>query len=283
MREQLERHSNEVEQIRSGSITTADNALQSLANRIADWGPGKPTHGSLCRLGPAFPTGSPIWSPSPASPLERLTSAQPGADEDFAPALQSIQDIADTSVAAHAAIVAAGLNVLNETDLESPERLSTLAVDGDPVAAAISRFYHGASPIGDQLQRLSENCGSCESPLSLPGRMIPPKSVRTTWPMRPTACWPTSSPLTKQVLLAHAERPLRYFCPQCAPRTDDAAVRQSMSDDLSARSMTSLTQIEEAVRTWNNRRGRRQPRGPGAGTFLPFPPCWNGCSPTATT
>ena len=259
MREQLERHSNEVEQIRSGSITTADNALQSLANRIADWDLESRRTEASAALG-RLPDRLADMVTFARVALERLTSAQPGADEDFTPALQSIQDIADTSVAAHAAIVAAGLNVLNETDLESPERLSTLAVDGDPVAAAISRFYHGASPIGDQLKRLSGNAAAVIAAFS---------------------AWQDDSTEERQDDVADAADRLladivavdeEVLLPTLkdlygifvlgAPRTDDAAVRQSMSDDLSE-IHASLTQIEEAVRTWNNRRGEDNPEGRG--------------------
>ena len=47
-----------------------------------------------------------------------------------------------------------------------------------------------------------------------------------------------------------------------APHTDDAAVRQSMSDDLGA-IHDALTGIESAVRTWNYRRGEDNPEGRG--------------------
>ena len=86
-----------------------------------------------------------------------MSAAEPDSDEDYSEALQSVREVAEISAAAHAAIMTVGLNVLQPEDLESPERLSVLAVDGDPVAAAISRFYHGPTSITHNIERLNSN------------------------------------------------------------------------------------------------------------------------------
>ena len=259
MREQMERHVTEVDQIRGGTIITADNALQSLASRIADWDLESRRTEASAALG-TLPDRLGDMVTFARVALGRLTSAEAGSDEDFTPALQSIQDVADTSVAAHAAIVAAGLNVLSQADLESPERLSTLAVDGDPVAAAISRFYHGSTSITDGLQRLSENAAAVIAAFS-------------AWQEDPTeerqdnvadAADRMESDITTidQEVLLPTLKDLYGIFVIGAPQTDDAVVRQSMTDDLT-KIHASLTQIEEAVRTWNNRRGEDNPEGRG--------------------
>ena len=166
MREQFERHQSEVEQIRTGPIPTVDAALQSLANRIADWDLENRRSEAVAALGemPERLSNAVVFA---QAALARLTAADADShDEDYSPALQSVQDIAELSVAAHAAIIAVGLHVLTLEDLESPERLSELAVDGDPVAAAISRFYHGPTSITDNLERLSAKANALVSAFS---------------------------------------------------------------------------------------------------------------------
>ena len=259
MREQMERHVSEVEEIRGGAITTADNALQSLANRIADWDLESRRTEASAALG-TIPDRLGDMVTFARVALGRLTAAEAGSDEDFAPALQSIQDVADTSVAAHAAIVAAGLNVLSDADLESPERLSTLAVDGNPVAAAISRFYHGAAPITDGLQRLSENAAAVVAAFSV-WQEDPTEERQDNVADAADRMAADITAVDEEVLLPTLKDLYGIFVVG-APQTDDAAVRQSMTDDL-AEIHASLTEIELAVRTWNNRRGEDNPEGRG--------------------
>ena len=259
MREQMDRHVSEVEQIRGGAIATADNALQSLANRITEWDLESRRTEASAALG-TIPDRLSDMVTFARVALERVTSAEPGADEDFSPALQSIQDIADTSVAAHAAIVAAGLNMLTEADLESPERLSTLAVDGNPVAAAISRFYHGAAPVTDGLNRLSENAAAIITAFSA-WQADPTEERQDDVADAADRLEADIVAVDEEVLLPTLKDLYGIFV-LGAPQTDDAAVRQSMTDDLTE-IHASLTQIEEAVRTWNNRRGEDNPEGRG--------------------
>ena len=259
MREQMDRHVSEVEQIRGGAITTADRSLQSLASRIADWDLESRRTEASAALG-TLPDRLGDMVTFARVALGRLTSAEAGADEDFTPALQSIQDVADTSVAAHAAIVAAGLNVLSQADLESPERLSTLAVDGDPVAAAISRFYHGSAPVADGLQRLGENAAAVIAAFSA-WQEDPTEERQDDVADAADRLEADITAVDEEVLLPTLKDLYGIFVIG-APQTDDAAVRQSMTDDLSE-IHASLTQIEEAVRTWNNRRSEDNPEGRG--------------------
>ena len=259
MREHLERHNGEVERIQEGAIAVAEAALQSVANRIADWHlESRRAEASAALAGLPDRLGDMVTFARVA--LDRFTSAEAGVDEDFTAALQSIADLADTSAAAYSASMAAGRNLLSETDLESPERLSTLAVDGDPVAAAISRFYHGAAPVTDGLQRLRDNTAAVIAAF---------------------AAWQEDSTEERQDDVADAAdrletdiadvvaatllptlKELHDIFVLGAPQTDAEAVRQSMSEDL-AEIHASLTQIEEAVRTWNSRRGEDNPEGRG--------------------
>ena len=165
MREQFELHESEVERIRNGLIPTADGSLQSLANRIADWDLENRRNEAAGALGD-LPGRLSDAVANTRSALARLSAAEPDSDEDYSEALQSVREVAEISAAAHAAIMTVGLNVLQPEDLESPERLSVLAVDGDPVAAAISRFYHGPTSITHNIERLNSNATAVVSAFS---------------------------------------------------------------------------------------------------------------------
>ena len=259
MRERFEGYSAEVEQIRNGPIATADNALQSLANHITDWDLESRRTEASTALG-RLPDRLGDMVEFARVAMERLTSAQPDADEDFTSALQSIRDIADTSVEARDAIVAAGLNVLSEADLESPVRLSTLAVDGNPVAAAISRFHHGSVTITDRLRWLSESAAALIAAFAA--------WQEDATEERQDDVADASERLEDDIVAVDEEillptlRDLHRHFTLDTPQTDYAAVRQSLSNNL-AEIHTSLMQIEEAVSTWNNRRGEDSPDGRG--------------------
>ena len=258
MREQFERHEQEVEDIRSGAIATADEALQNLANRIAEWDLDSRRVEASAAIG-ILPDRLGDMVGFARAALARLTSAEAGSDEDFSAALKSVQDLADTSVAAHAAIMLAGRNSLSPEDLESPEHLSVLAVDGDPIAAAISRLYHGSTPMADNLERLGANASAVISAFS-------------NWQSDPTeehqddvadAADRLSSDITvvdEEVLLPILNDLRGIFTANSPEQGGD--IRGSMSGDLAA-IREALERVEEAVRTWNNRRGEDNPEGRG--------------------
>ncbi len=259
MREQFEQHEGEVEQIRGELIPSADGALQNIANRIAEWDMEGRRVEAAAALG-ILPDQLNNLVASARDALARLASADPDGDEDYAPALQSLQDLADTSVAAHAAIIAVGVNSLSVEDLDSPEQLSILAVDGDPIAAAISRLNHGTTPITERMQWLSNNVSAVVSAFS-------------DWRDDPTeerqdniadAADRLSVDITEvgEAILVPTLNDLRGIFADADPQSEGAPGYHSMSDDLAAIHGI-LTEIEEAVRTWNNRRGETNPEGRG--------------------
>ena len=259
MREQFERHESEVEEIRNGPIPAANAALQSIANRIADWDLENRRNESAAALGELPDRLSDAVHLARAA-LARLAAADPNGDEDYSDALQSLRDVAEISVAAHAAIMSVGLNVLSAEDLESPEQLSVLAVDGDPVAAAISRFYHGSTTITDNLQRLSDNAAAVISAFS-------------EWQDDPTeegqddvadAADRLAADITDvdEAVLLPTLKDLHGIFAGPGLQSGDSASVASLADDLAA-IHGALVEIEEAVRKWNNRRGEDNPEGRG--------------------
>ncbi len=259
MREQFERHEREVEEIRVGPISTASSGLESIVNRIADWDLENRRNEAAIALGELPDRLSGAVSLARSS-LARLTSADAAADEDYSDALQSLRDMVETSVAAHAGIVSVGLNVLSAEDLESPERLSVLAVDGDPAAAAISRFYHGSTPITDSLQRLSDNASSIISAFS-DWRDDPTEERQDDIADAADRLIADIVAVDDEILLPTL-RDLHAIFVSSNPQSEDGASSDSMSNDLATIRRT-LAEIETAVRTWNFRRGEDNPEGRG--------------------
>ncbi len=259
MREQFELHESEVEQIRNGLIPTADAALQSLANRIADWDLDSRRTEASDALGD-LPSRLNDAVANARAAVARLTAAGEGSDEDYSEAIQAVQDVAEISVAAHAAIMTVGRNVLPAEDLESPEQMSILAVDGDPVAAAISRFFHGPTSITDNLQRLGANASAVVSAFS-------------NWQNEPTEERQDDVADAADMLLADITsiddevliptlNDLHSIFIGSAPELADSDSWESLANDLES-IHNALIEIEGSVRTWNNRRGESNPEGRG--------------------
>ena len=259
MREQFERHEREVEEIRVGSISTAGSALESIVNRIADWDLENRRNEAAMALGELPDRLSGAVSLARSS-LARLTSADPAVDEDYSGALQSLRDMVETSIAAHAAIVSVGLNVLSAEDLESPERLSVLAVDGDPAAAAISRFYHGSTPITDSLQHLSDSASLIISAFS-DWRDDPAEEKQDDIADAADRLIADIVAVDDEILLPTL-RDLHAIFVSSNPQSEDRDSSDYMSNDL-ATIRRALSEIEAAVRTWNFRRGEDNPEGRG--------------------
>ena len=259
MREQFERHESEVEEICDGPIPAANAALQSIANRIADWDLENRRNESAAALG-ELPDQLHDAVNLARAALARLASADPNSDEDYSDALQSLRDVAEISATAHAAIMSVGLNVLSAEDLESPEQLSVLAVDGDPVAAAISRFYHGSTTITDNLQRLSDNATAVISAFS-DWRDDPMEERQDDVADAADRLAADIADVDDAVLLPTL-KDLHGIFAGPGPQSGDSASVGSLADDLAA-IHGALVEIEEAVRKWNNRRGEDNPEGRG--------------------
>ena len=259
MREQFELHESEVERIRNGPIPTADNALQSLANSIADWDldnrrseAAEVLDGLPARLSDAVNAAR--------AALARLASADPNGDEDYSEALSSIQGVSDLSAEVHDAIMTVGLNVLRAEDLESPDRLSILAVDGDPVAAAISRFYHGPTSMSANLQRLASNASALVSAFSA-WQTDPTEELQDDVADASDVFLGDIVSIDDEVLLPTLNDLHGIFVGSKA-QSGDPNSWESLQTNLDS-IRTALVEIEEAVRSWNNRRSEENPEGRG--------------------
>ena len=259
MREQFERHEKEVEEIRNGSISVADGTLQSLANRIAEWDLENRRIEAAAALS-GMPERLSRAVSSARAALVRLSSADPNGEADYASELQALRDLADASVAAHAAVMAAGRNTLRPEDLESPEQLSILAVDGDHVAAAISRLYHGATPITDSLGRLADNVNAVIESFS-DWRSDPTEEGQDDVADASDRLVADIAAVDEQALMPTLHDLFGIFAGS-ALQAEDTASSESMSNDL-AMIREALSEIEAAVRTWNYRRGEDNPEGRG--------------------
>ena len=259
MREQFELHESEVEQIRNGPIPTADSALQSLANRIADWDLDNRRNEAADALGD-LPARLNDAVANARSAVARLSAAEPDSEEDYSEAIQSLQDLAEVSVAAHAAIMTVGLNVLQSEDLESPERLSVLAVDGDPVAAAISRFYHGPTSISHNIERLNSNASAVVSAFSA-WRDDPTEERQDDVADAADIFLADIVDVDDQVLVPTLNDLHSIFIGS-APQMGDNGSWESLANDLNTIHGV-LVEIGESVGTWNNRRSESNPEGRG--------------------
>ena len=153
-----------------------------------------------------------------------------------------------------------GLNVLSAEDLESPEQLSVLAVDGDPVAAAISRFYHGSTTITDNLQRLSDNASAVIATFS--DWQDDPTEERQDDVADAADRLVADIADVDDAVLLPTLKDLHGIFAGPGPQSSDSASEGSLADDLAA-IHGALVEIEEAVRKWNNRRGEDNPEGRG--------------------
>ena len=259
MREQFERHEREVEEIRSGSISVADGTLQSLANRIVEWDlENRRTEAAAALIG--MPERLTDAVNAARAALVRFASADPDGDDDYSSELQALRDLTETSVAAHAAILAAGRNTLRPEDLESPEQLSVLAVDGDHVAAAISRFYHGSTPITDALQRFGQNASAVIDAFSN-WRQEPSEERQDDIADASDRVLADITDIDDTVLIPTL-KDLHDFFVSSVPQTDATDAADSIAKDLTE-IRTALAEIEAAVRAWNFRRGEDNPEGRG--------------------
>ena len=259
MREQLERHSAEVDVLRSEPVTVAETALQRLANRIAEWDLESRRVDAAAAIG-ELPSRLRDAAAAARAAAARMASAEPDGDEDFAADLQAVSELASVNVAAHGAILAAGQNVLKAADLESPERLSLLAVDGDQVAAAISRLHYGGMTIEASLRTLQENTAAVTAAFSAwrddPGEERQDDVADAADRLRADIA------AIDDAVLLPALNDLHAIFAAGATGPQGALAEQPMSDDL-AEIREALVRIEEAVRSWNNRRADDNPEGRG--------------------
>ena len=259
MREQLERHTTEVDLLRSEDIAGAEAALQ----RIADWVAGWELEGRLHEAGfiiAGRPAGFAQTLADARASLEILSNADPEDDRDFTGDLQNITALAAAGAAAERAAREVGRLLLADGVVDSPDNLALAAIEGDPVAAAISRFNHGSLPISEALEEQGRHAQQVVDGF-------------TAW--RADSSEEKQDDLADAIerlqadisavhgeLIAPALDALIEAVERITPQTIDAAVQRSLSNDLEG-IRNSLAAVEVAVRSWNYRRSDDNPDGRG--------------------
>ena len=259
MRDQFEQHEAEVEEVRTGPITTTNDALQNLVNLVAEWDLVGRRVEAAAALGD-FPGRLTDTVSDARDALALLATANADSDEDFAPSLQAVQELADASAAAHAAIMLAGRNSLASEDLESPDRLAALAVDGDPIAAALSRLQNGSIPVADSLQTLRDNVAAVVAAFSAWEQERTEDNLDDVADAGDRLL--ADIEFVDEGVLLPALNQLHEVFSGNAPQFDGVAVRQAMAAHLTT-IRAALGSIEQTVKTWNNRRGEDNPEGRG--------------------
>ena len=261
IREQLERHGSEVDELRDGPLAVAYAALQRIADRVGGWA-------LESRLREAV---SVVTEPAEKLPetvryaraaLPRLMAANPesGDGDDFADDLNALRSLADDGMAAERAAVAVGRLLLADGVVDSPDKLALAAIEGDAVAAAISSLHHGSQPMADALQ---QQAGYARAVVD----------AFTAWQADATEerqddLNDAAERLRDDIDAVHGELLLPAMANltaamrQIGPLSFGSADQQPLSDDL-AEIRHTLAAVEEAVRGWNYRRSEENPEGRG--------------------
>ncbi len=259
MREQLELHTSEVDELRSEPIAVAESALQRIADRVGGWQLENRLHEASFIMSDRPAAYTVALSRARAS-VARLTSVNQGDDGDFAEDLQNLTVLASAGTAAERAVVEVGRLLLADGVIDSADQLALAAIEGDPVAGAISRLHHGNLPIADALEHQA-----------LHARQL--VDAFNSWRDDPTEVKEdnladAAERLETDIAVVHDEsvspalKALAEAIERISPQSLDSAIQQQLSDDL-AEIRHSLATVEQAVRSWNYRRSEDNPDGRG--------------------
>ena len=259
MREQLERHGREVNELRDGPLAVAYGAWQRIADRVSDWALDGSLHEAVSIITPPSET-LPQALAATKSALDRLSGVQDPEDGDFTAELESVLALAAEGTKAERAIYAVGKLLLAEGVIDSLDKLALAAIEGDQVAVAISGLHHGSVPIADALEQQSAHAQAVAD-------------AGNAWRGDPSE--------ERQDDLVDAVERLRgdiaaVYEEALVPAVTGVAAavtgvgsasfgltaQQPLSDDL-AEIEHALSTVEEAVRSWNYRRSDDNPEGRG--------------------
>ena len=261
MREKLEQHVLEVEQLRNEPIAAADAALQRLADRVDSWDLERRRLGAAAAM-----EGQPATLAAAVAAARQVISelANGGeVDEDgIASHVETLRGLASANTEAQAAIMAVGRCLLETGVLESEERLLVAAAEGDPVAAAIGRLQYGAAPIGTELKRLD---ASVEAVIAANAALQAEQTEENQDDLADAIDRLNANvaAIDDEVLLPLLNR-LQSIAADQGEGAAVAITQLPMAQDLSE-IRECLGNVERAVRTWNLRRTEENPEGRGWG------------------
>ena len=257
MREQLERHSTEVDELREGPLAVAYGAWQRIADRVSDWALDGSLHEAV----------SIITVPSEALPqavaaakgaLDRLAGAGDSEDGDFTADLECLLALAAEGVKAEQATYAVGQLLLAEGVVDSPDKLAMAAIEGDQVAVAISGLHHGSQPIAQALEQQASHAQAVADAFNAwrgdPSEELQDDLVDAVERLRDDIS------VVYDEALMPAVRGVATAVSGVGSASFGPTAQQPLSDDL-AEIEHALSTVEQAVRSWNYRRSDDNPEG----------------------
>lgn len=135
MREQLERHSTEVDELREGPLAVAYGAWQRIADRVGDWALEGSLHEAVSIITAPSET-LPQAVAGAKSALHRLSDATDPTEGDFTADLEFLLNLATEGIKAERAAYEVGRLLLAEGVIDSPDKLAMAAIEGDQIGRA---------------------------------------------------------------------------------------------------------------------------------------------------
>ena len=259
MREQLERHSSEVDELREGPLAVAYAAWQRIADRVGDWALEGSLHEATSIIaGPAQTLPQAVAGAKSA--LERLAGAQDPADADFAADLEFVAALESEGVKAERATYEVGRLLLAEGAIDSPDKLAMAAIEGDQIAVAISALHHGAVPIAEALEQQPAYAQAVIDAFNA-WRDDPSEESQDDLVDAIERLRDDISNVYDEALLP-AVSGVATAVSNVSSSSFGLNAQQPLSDDL-AEIEHALTTVEVAVRSWNYRRSDDNPEGRG--------------------
>ncbi len=266
MRDRLSEHESEVDELRNEPIAVAQAALQRLANRIGAWDLNSRRVEAAAAIG-EHPDALRTATDLARQALARLASAavpEPESDDGDAPAddLPALSEMMAAVKAAVLGIDSVGRLLLEPGMLESPEGLSLAAVDGNQVAAAISRLHHGSISIASSINAMNDDVAALAAAVAAHRA----GGTEETHDDVADGADRLAGDITAVIdeILMPVLNDLRANVSGSGEESTPASEQQYLSDDL-AEIREAMNRIEQAVRTWNLRRGEDNPEGRGWG------------------
>ena len=273
MRERLAEHESEVATLRTEPIAEAEAALQRLAGRIGAWDLDSRRREAAIAIA-EHPDTLKSAAMSARQALARMTGLVAGGAADYSGDAETLRALAPAGSAAVAAIMSVGELLLNAAMLASPVELSAAALSGDQVAGALSRLHHDSRSVAERLQEFSD---LVEEFLAAYAAFRAASATEADTESNREAVEDRQDDLADAAdrlragIEAVADEFLVPILEDLQASINDglsepfaASERQPMSEDLSA-IRAALLRVEQAVRTWNFRRGEDNPEGRGWG------------------
>ena len=259
MREQLGRHSTEVDELREGPLAVAYGAWQRIADRVSDWALDGSLHEAVTII--TAPAESlPQALSATKSALDRLSGVQDPEEGDFTAELESVLALAAEGTKAERAAYAVGQLLLAEGVIDSPDKLAMAAIEGDQVAVAISGLHHGNVPMAEALEQQSSHAQAVIDAFNSwrgdPSEELQDDLVDAVERLRDDIT------VVYDEALAPAVRGVAAAVTGVGSASFGPTAQQPLSDDL-AEVEHALSTVEEAVRSWNYRRSDDNPEGRG--------------------